>query len=274
MTNIIETQSAYAAMTMDENHKWAAYTAHEIDIFLQVINPTNADLAKTTRFLDVGCGTGRHSFELAQRGYTELTGIDFVSERIAECRRISEDKHLPIEFYYEDMTEYTGFGDFYDHVLCLYDVIGTYASDRMNQAVLQNIFNLLRPGGYLLASVMNGELTASQAKHIATGADLPAKVDALEISDLMHTTGNIFDPNYYVWAANTGVAYRRERRAGSVSVIGDRRYTANDIGTLFERAGFDVQFTRYVRLGHWQDNLEPLDARAKEILILGRKPNY
>ena len=45
---------------------------------------------KNARILDIGCGTGRHSIELAKRGYM-VTGIDFSEAQLDMARQKAEE---------------------------------------------------------------------------------------------------------------------------------------------------------------------------------------
>ncbi len=45
---------------------------------------------KTKRILDIGCGTGRHSIELARRGW-KVTGIDLSESQLARARQKAEE---------------------------------------------------------------------------------------------------------------------------------------------------------------------------------------
>lgn len=46
-------------------------TREEIDMFLSVLN-----LSKESRVLDLCCGQGRHSLEMARRGFKNVEGLD------------------------------------------------------------------------------------------------------------------------------------------------------------------------------------------------------
>lgn len=56
------------------------------------------------RALDIGCGTGRHSLELAQRGW-HVTGIDAEQEPLDKARVRAHAAHADIRFLHEDATE-------------------------------------------------------------------------------------------------------------------------------------------------------------------------
>jgi len=56
---------------------------------------------KTCRILDVGCGTGRHSIELAKRGYT-VTGIDLSRSQLERAKKKAAEQGLIIPFLEHD----------------------------------------------------------------------------------------------------------------------------------------------------------------------------
>ena len=60
----------------------AGQTREEADFLVSAIK-----LPAGGRVLDCPCGNGRHSLELAARGY-RVTGIDLAAEFIAEAKRI------------------------------------------------------------------------------------------------------------------------------------------------------------------------------------------
>src|SRR5579862_9763021 len=49
----------------------AECTAHEVDELIEA-----AALAPSDRVLDLCCGQGRHTLELVQRGFPDVTGLD------------------------------------------------------------------------------------------------------------------------------------------------------------------------------------------------------
>ncbi|MGZ4035978.1 MAG: class I SAM-dependent methyltransferase, partial [Bacteroidia bacterium] len=65
-----------------------------IDNLLSFLKPEQG-----ARFLDIGCGKGRHSIYLNKKGF-DVTGIDLAENSIS-CAKQSENEHL--HFYVHDM---------------------------------------------------------------------------------------------------------------------------------------------------------------------------
>lgn len=265
-------RDAYDGMAIDDNHKWAQHTAHEIEVFLARAKPDPG-----ASILDVGCGFGRHSIGLAARGY-KIVGIDFVLRfvDIAIGKANSAGLGDRAKFVCGDIRT-SSFDSEFDHAICLYDVIGSFAADHDNYAVIQHVYRKLKPGGTLLASVINGELTSAKAIHRASSTELPKRLLDIKPSRIMQETGNIFDPRYYLWEEDTGVAYRKEQFASATIppcelIVRDRRYSADAITMACRDAGFEVHAVIYVQAGKWNKPLEPLDENAKEILLFCQKP--
>jgi 2-polyprenyl-3-methyl-5-hydroxy-6-metoxy-1,4-benzoquinol methylase len=64
-------------------------------------------IKKNDRILDLCCGIGRHSIELARMGF-EVIGVDRTSNYIEKARQEAEQKKLEINFIISDMREITG----------------------------------------------------------------------------------------------------------------------------------------------------------------------
>ncbi|MHC4097575.1 MAG: class I SAM-dependent methyltransferase, partial [Planctomycetota bacterium] len=59
------------------------------------------DYNKTTKILDIGCGTGRHSIELSQRGYS-IIGIDLSESQLQRAKEKAYAQSLKIDFQKHD----------------------------------------------------------------------------------------------------------------------------------------------------------------------------
>ncbi|MCX7914519.1 MAG: methyltransferase domain-containing protein [Thermodesulfovibrionales bacterium] len=56
---------------------------------------------KTCNIIDIGCGTGRHSIELAKRGY-KVTGIDLSGSQLQRARQKADIEGVEVDFRLAD----------------------------------------------------------------------------------------------------------------------------------------------------------------------------
>ena len=75
-----------------DNENFQKGTVGECDFLEKEIN-----FDKSLKILDVGCGTGRHTIELSNRGYT-VTGIDLSETQLNRARQKAESYNLKIDF--------------------------------------------------------------------------------------------------------------------------------------------------------------------------------
>jgi hypothetical protein len=92
----------------------------------------------------------------------------------------------------------------------------------------------------------------------------------------MQSTGNIFNPDYFLLDTSSRLIYRKEQfemdeELSSEYVIADYRFTRKQIVDAFEMGGFKVLSSSYVKIGAWDKPLDATDPSAKEILIVAEK---
>ena len=110
---------------------------------------------KNTRILDIGCGTGRHCIELANRGY-QVTGIDLSESQLARAKEKASAENLAISFVQHDARKLT-FRDEFDLVIMLCEGgFSLMETDEMNFQILRNASNALNPQGKLIFTTLNG----------------------------------------------------------------------------------------------------------------------
>jgi 2-polyprenyl-3-methyl-5-hydroxy-6-metoxy-1,4-benzoquinol methylase len=122
-------------------------TRREVDFLIEALR-----LRGTETILDLGCGGGRHSLELARRGYT-VVGVDLVAPVLVHARAQAAAEGLSVEFVQGDMRE-LHFAERFDVALLLNSSLGFF-DDTTNQAVLAGVARALAPGGQLLIQCIN-----------------------------------------------------------------------------------------------------------------------
>lgn len=108
------------------------------------------------KILDLACGAGRHSLELARRGF-DVTGIDLSSYLISEAKKLvrtSPEQGLKVRFEIKDMRDFNYRGKF-NLIVNLFTSFGYFENDEENFSVIQNVRNSLKPSGYFVLDFLN-----------------------------------------------------------------------------------------------------------------------
>lgn len=261
-----ELKDAYGRMEMDD-HPWARHASDEVSAIEATCGPLDGK-----SILDAGCGRGRHAIEIARNcPHARIHGVDF-SETNIESARGKIDGLANVSFEVCDLRSYHP-EERYDIILCLYDVIGSIPEEEDNRRILENLAVSCRSGGILVLSVMNMELTEHLAEPSNVG-DIgvdPGILSRLPASDVMRSSGDIFDPHFFAIDTVSDQVYRKEVFGDTEHVIRDKRYRADEISALVSDSGFDPIDVRYVRAGRWGEPLNATDSKAKEILVTARR---
>jgi len=117
----------------------AELTRAEADFLTKQLQLTNS-----AKVLDVPCGNGRLSIELAQRGFA-LTGVDIATEFMDEAKSNSIQAGVNIDWRTQDMRDLPWAGNF-DGAFCFGNSFG-YLDDEANADFLKAISLTLKPGG-------------------------------------------------------------------------------------------------------------------------------
>lgn len=125
-------------------------TIGECDFIEQEIN-----YDKTTRILDIGCGTGRHSIELSKRGYN-VTGIDLSESQLKRAKEKASEQNLSINFERQDARKLTFVGEFDLVIMLCEGAFSLMETDEMNFQILRSASNALKPTGKLIFTTLNG----------------------------------------------------------------------------------------------------------------------
>jgi len=106
--------------------------------------------------LDVCCGAGRHSVELARRGY-DVTGIDLSRYLISEAKKAlkkADEKGLKAKFLIRDMKNFS-FSRKFDAAINVFSSFGYFEKDGDNLKVFVNISSSLKKGGCFVFDFLN-----------------------------------------------------------------------------------------------------------------------
>ena len=142
--------------TLDiQNQSWVEDTGRQVDFLIEKL-----ELKGNEKILDLACGFGRHSLELARRGY-DVTGVDITSEYIEYAAKQAQDEGLSARFICADIREVEFSGEF-DVVLNMADgAIGYLENEEENLKIFRVISNALKSGGKHFMDIMNADYAAT-----------------------------------------------------------------------------------------------------------------
>jgi len=127
-------------------------TADEVDLLIR-----SAGLERNDRILDLCCGQGRHSLELASRGFPNVIGLDRSRYLIRLARKRAKQRDLQVSFHEGDARRFRlGDGEF--HCVCvLGNSFGYFERPEDDLAVLEAVNRALASGGSLVMDLMDGD---------------------------------------------------------------------------------------------------------------------
>jgi SAM-dependent methyltransferase len=98
--------------------------------------------------LEVACGTGSLSVELAGQGF-EVYGLDYSPQMLQLARQKATDTGQKIEYYCQDMREALPIYNL-DGIICFYGGLNFLNSGERLQQAFEVIYAALKPGGVLI----------------------------------------------------------------------------------------------------------------------------
>lgn len=130
-------------------------TAKEVDIIIE-----STKLEPFDHVLDLCCGQGRHSIELANRGFKNINGIDRSRYliQLARKRALSLDPKIEKPRFREgDARKIRLEDDSQDLVLLMGNSFGYFEKEEDDANVIKEIKRVLRPNGNFILDIVDGE---------------------------------------------------------------------------------------------------------------------
>lgn len=134
-------------------------------------------LKEGNKILDCPCGYGRHSIELAKRGF-EVTGSDINSVHLQKAIDTAKSDCLNISFNKESMLDLEYVSQF-DAVINMFYSFGFFDTDEENEKVLKNFFDALKLGGNFLMHtdvnvprILSSKYKEDEQRNLVTGKTL------------------------------------------------------------------------------------------------------
>lgn len=220
-------------------------TAAEIEFLLEELG-----LPEGSSILDVGCGTGRHSVELAKHGY-KMTGIDMSTGMLEEAHKAAEKANVKLELIHTDACLFKPDRQF-DAAICLCE--GAFALIGLDQDPLAHDLAILRNINRALKN---------NAKYIMTTLNASKKIRMYSKEDIEKGT---FDPLTLV--ETCPMEFNTPEGKKSV-MVREKSYVVPELKMLLSMAGFEALNIYGGTAGDW--GRRPIDPDEYEIMVITRK---
>jgi len=103
-----------------------------------------------TQMLDVACGKGRHSIQLAEKNFT-VTGIDLSEDSIREAK---EEESENLEFFVHDMRLPFRI-NYFDYAFNFFTSFGYFKTRREHDNAIRTIAQSIKPNGVFVMDYLN-----------------------------------------------------------------------------------------------------------------------
>lgn len=220
-------------------------TRDDVDHLLTLIK-----MRPNAAVLDLACGQGRHSLELARRGF-RVTGVDDTPSYLREAKQNTQREGLEIEFIQADMRQFYREIAF-DVVISLYTSFGYFRHHADEVRTLRNVHRSLKKGGVLVMDLAGREVVVRNFRPTERIEDK----DYTFLAERKLFRGG-------AWLHNRWIIMRGRRQA--TFDFSHRLYSATDITRLLKRVGF-INIHTYGSLRG-----TPYDDWAQRLVVVARK---
>jgi len=152
------------------------------------------DFKKGSKVLDICCGAGRHTLELAKRGF-DVTGFDLSEYLISQAKlnlKNSPEKNLQAKFLIKDMRNFN-FENSFDVAINVFSSFGYFSNDEENFKIFANTKKSLKENGHFIFDFLND--TYIKDNIVAESTD---KIDGIEIALKRRIENNFIIKDIYI----------------------------------------------------------------------------
>lgn len=230
----------YSSKYMDE--VFTKDTINEVNFLVEELRLQEGD-----SIIDIGCGTGRHSIELAKRGF-KVTGIDISKGMLKEAEKTALKEKVDVRFIKANAVEFRS-DEKFDAAVCLcegaFALLGLDEDPREHDLeILKHINSLLKANSKFILTTLNG------LKMIRDYSQDDVKKGVFDPLTITET-----HPMEY----ETGIGTEKV-------IVKEKGYTAPELKYLLESSGFKVENIWGGTAGNWGRRSIQLD--EIEIMVI------
>ena len=203
-------------------------TRQDVDLLIAA-----AGLVPDDRVLDLCCGQGRHTLELASRGFRNVTGVDRSRYLVRLARRRARAQSVTATFREGDARKFRAPESSFDCAVMMGNSFGYFDSVEDDRQVLGKIKRALRSGGTLVMDLADGEWMAGNFERRSW--------EWIDQSQLVCRERSLSNDSARLISRE--VVVDAEKGVIADQFYAERLYTRETISNLLEEAGFsDIRF--------------------------------
>ena len=182
--------------------------------------------------LDLGCGTGKMTLELASRGY-DMTGVDYSSDMLCRARENAEGAGLfeKILWLCQDITDFELYGTV-DFAVCCLDTMNHLTENAEFSQCLALVYNYLSPDGIFIFDI---NCKAKFEKIYADHSYVIVNDDDMLVWQNYYRKSSGLCDFYITLFEKDGDVYHRHDEVQS-----ERMYTIRSVKSMLKRSGFEL----------------------------------
>jgi 2-polyprenyl-3-methyl-5-hydroxy-6-metoxy-1,4-benzoquinol methylase len=223
----------------------AERTARDVELIL-----VQLELSPGARVLDVGCGPGRHTVELARRGY-EVLGIDPSRAMIEAARARAAASDVAPDFRQVGGESFRAEREF-DAAICLFTTLGQISEQGENSGLVPRVYDALCPGGYFVVETPQREWVV---RHLERAERLGAGERYTDVTRQYDAKAKTVTEVFKVVSPQVTESY----------LLRYRLYSRTELSGLLEGAGFTI----VASFGNYEG--DPLGPDSAVMLLVGRR---
>jgi ubiquinone/menaquinone biosynthesis C-methylase UbiE len=218
----------------------------------------------SAEILDLACGHGRHSIELAKRGYG-VTGLDFSKHFIDIAKKDAKKQGVKVDFILGDMRDLP-FVNKFDAIINMFISFGYFDNESDNELVLRNVSRALKPNGRFLIETTSGIKLLThilEKKKVDKKTGLFVNVKKHKLSNgLVVTIKDEFNPLTFRWSMVRTWEEDGKYKNYKTNI---RIFSPAELGNMMERNGLRVEKI-------WGDiQGSPFGFDSHRLVVLARK---
>jgi 2-polyprenyl-3-methyl-5-hydroxy-6-metoxy-1,4-benzoquinol methylase len=235
-----------------DNEPYTQGTLGEVDFIEKEIN-----FNKSAKILDIGCGTGRHSIELALRGYN-VVGFDLSDGQLQMAKEKADMAGVSVLFEKRDARNFDYSGQFDLAIMICEGAFPLMETDEMNYQILCNAYKSIGSKGKFIFSTLNGLFPLYHSVKDFVNADSKGGVSNTNTFDLM------------TFRDHSVFEFENDKGENISLKCNERYYVPSEISWLLKSIGF-VNISIYgCKLGAFSRN-DLLTTEDFEMLVIAEK---